>query len=301
MGYTHYWYRPAELLHMKRFHETAVACRKVCDWLAKERGVLLCLDPEAPDIDHPDNGPVFDMRTVRFNGAVEPYEDFLIDQVYDPEPDVRPGERMKFGFCKTNRNEYSSAVAACLIVFRRHFGQHFAVSSDGDDSSPDWVLAREACQAALGYGGDFKLPTWVDAVVMLADGIKVSAYYTNEWSGGLFHFKKAIDVQARHYRGRDRYYYQVFRYGNSGDILGKWLGKNRARWHLTKLTFLELLKLSECPGLGEDPTARAIIDGAELGDWCPFLILADRVEEFDAKLAGQIRAWVPRSRKAVAA
>lgn len=144
MGYTHYMRRP-HTLPAGKFVDAAVDCRAVCTHL----GIPLRREYDEP-------GPAeFGPDEVRFNGVGEDgYETFLVQRVFGAD---RPGrDGLCFDFCKTNRKPYDAAVCACLIVFAHHF-DGFIVSSDGDGTEDGWVAARAACQAAMGYGSDFKL------------------------------------------------------------------------------------------------------------------------------------------------
>jgi hypothetical protein len=144
MGYTHYWYRP-EKLDETKFKAAIADCKKVTDWLDKNWGVHV-------QFEYDDDSPaVFEDKLIRFNGSREcGCETFAIEQIFG-DGFRQPDETGKlFDFCKTRYYEYDSAVVACLLVFKHHFGDEFRVTSDGDKT--EWQEGLNACKEALGYG-----------------------------------------------------------------------------------------------------------------------------------------------------
>ena len=147
MGYTHYWYQ-APQLDQDTFAKAAGDCRTVCEKL----------DIPLADADGRGN-PVFGEEFIAFNGRGEhAYEGFIVDRLFSVESHDDPDEHGRyFDFCKTAHRPYDLAIQCCLIVLKHYFGDQFKVKSDGEQA--DWAPAMEACQAALGFGQDFKLGT----------------------------------------------------------------------------------------------------------------------------------------------
>lgn len=147
MGYTHYWYQAPEL-DQDTFRTAAGDCRSVCEKL----------DIPLADADGDSwSNPVFGEDTIALNGrGDDSYEGFVVDQLFEGTRFKDPDEQGRyFDFCKTEYRPYDLAVQCCLIVLAHYFGEQFKVTSDGN--AEDWAPAREACQAALGFGEDFKL------------------------------------------------------------------------------------------------------------------------------------------------
>ena len=146
MGYTHYWYQAKEL-DKQTFFKAAYDCRTVC-------GTLRIPLADADGLGFPN----FDAEYIALNGHGEDaYEAFIVDRVFSGTEDAyfQPGEVGRcFDFCKTAHRPYDLAVQCCLIVLAHYFPA-FKVTSDGEQA--DWARAMEACQAALGFGQNFKL------------------------------------------------------------------------------------------------------------------------------------------------
>lgn len=138
MGYTHYWYR-TEKLDKEKFNKAAADCKKVTAWLKI---------PIQYECDNPES-PVFNNDLIRFNGVEDDgHETFYIDQIFDGYRQERNGKL--FHFCKTARKPYDTAVTACLIVLKHHFGDDIKISSDGNPEN--WQDALNAVQTCLEYG-----------------------------------------------------------------------------------------------------------------------------------------------------
>lgn len=147
MGYTHYFYRPAEMDAL-RFASAAEDCRKICEALP-----IAIAGPDG------DEEPVFDGDEVCINGSTNAkaggaYEPLRIERVHTGRPSRRE-DGLVLGSCKTNWLPYNLAVQCCLIVFKHHFGNDFKVSSDGKDE--EWNEASNDVNAVLGYGLEFEL------------------------------------------------------------------------------------------------------------------------------------------------
>ena len=194
MGYTHYWYRPAEM-NPDKFAAAVADCRKVCeavpiplgDWqgegdpeFSQERvsfngsvhsesfsrdGAGLCWPAHKAEnvaaIGQAAKsgtwwaGDVLKSRAVDEKGDGS-YETFSINRNHEPQSwEEADNRNLYFGCCKTNYRPYDLCVQFCLIVFKEHFGEQFHVSSDGEDE--DWNEARDGCQVFLGYGLLFAL------------------------------------------------------------------------------------------------------------------------------------------------
>lgn len=73
-----------------------------------------------------------------------------------------------FSFCKTARKPYDLAVQICLILYKKHFGELVAISSDGDED--DWVEAFKFTAEKFGIvgkmGEELELGIAVDEVVI---------------------------------------------------------------------------------------------------------------------------------------
>ena len=143
MGYTHYWRREKEL-NKDKFKAASADCKKIADWLKA---------PIQFEWNNPEP-PVFDDTIIRFNGIEDDgHETFLVTQDYkhpflksnQPDEDGR-----YFTFCKTARKPYDTAVTACLIILKHHFGDDIKVSSDGRNS--EWREGVNAVKTCLGYG-----------------------------------------------------------------------------------------------------------------------------------------------------
>ena len=137
MGYTHYW-TTRENAFMPHLWTAAVDdCAEVIA-LAIEAGIELA--------GWDGNGaPVANGVEIGFNGkGDEAYESFVVSR----QSEKRAGRDFAFSFCKTARKPYDVAVTACLVVLKRHLGDSFRVSSDGDVS--DWTAGLELANRVLG-------------------------------------------------------------------------------------------------------------------------------------------------------
>jgi hypothetical protein len=113
IGYTHYWTIKSSI--KDKFPEFADDCKKVLDHEIKNGTKLAfeCTIDSKP--------PLTNNNTVRFNGVGEEgHETFLIS-----------ASEIGFQFCKTARKPYDTAVTACLLLARHHFGSAIEMSSDG--------------------------------------------------------------------------------------------------------------------------------------------------------------------------
>lgn len=154
MGYTHYYYRPAEL-DAKKFRDFSDDVAFMAARLPEHS-----LSAGGFYSDHPlvicgwdgKGDPTFDGDEVRFNGNGPDmdHETFAIERVYEPRDWESPEHRLYFSFCKTARKPYDLLVTAALIAFKHRFGDEVRVSSDGDDD--EWREGVALCRQHLGYG-----------------------------------------------------------------------------------------------------------------------------------------------------
>jgi hypothetical protein len=175
LGYTSYFARP-RVLPVRKVRAAVADGQKVVVYLAREHGLALRYESDS------DQPPEFTDQVVRFNGVGDDgHETFEVPRALEPEPWQQSQRGLWFNFCKTARKPYDLAVCCCLIVLHRHFEPRFVVTSDGDDDEANWPLARQACQAALGFGADFELPDRRDFGRMGVGGIPVGT--ANEHRG----------------------------------------------------------------------------------------------------------------------
>jgi hypothetical protein len=141
MGYTHYWYRDAEL-DGDPFSRASKDCKKICDVLQKE-GLRL-----AYEFDNTEHPATFTNFYVRFNGVGDAgHETFYIHKHFDSHYPQFDENGKAFAFCKTACKPYDIAVCACLIVFKYWFPD-MDVSSDG--SIEEWEPALTKVKEVLG-------------------------------------------------------------------------------------------------------------------------------------------------------
>ncbi len=199
MGYTHYWRREKELDAAK--YASAVADFQRLILTLEDSGIRLAgpmgdglpeftadeLAFNGPDdCGHPQNSEISIPWPAPSAGGVGPnktavdgswfagallqtracdgscsYETFRIPRVTEhTEPDK---EGRFFDCCKTAYRPYDIAVTAALIIFKKHFGTAFKVSSDGEDEH--WFDAKMLCLSVLGYGIEY---------VMTDDGLTLN-------------------------------------------------------------------------------------------------------------------------------
>ena len=140
MGYTHYWYKPAELPKDK-FKGFIADFKKVVksnETLSKQ----VDIETKTQDL-------------LVFNGiGNQAYETFVFDRI---QP-LRPNEHKSleyFNFCKTARMEYDMAVCCALIIAKKHFKTKITINSDGANEPEMWIDSKRMCQRTLGYGIKF--------------------------------------------------------------------------------------------------------------------------------------------------
>ena len=140
MGYTHYFYRP-ETLDPEKFKAASEDCKKLT--ISLNIPIQFeCDDPEPP---------IFNELAIRFNGVNDDgHETFLVEQKFIPHYYRQEKNGKLFAFCKTARKPYDTAVTACLIILKHHFGDDFVVTSDG--YTEEWQDGLNACIEYLGYG-----------------------------------------------------------------------------------------------------------------------------------------------------
>lgn len=113
MGYILYWTIKSNIT--EKFPEFSKDCQKVIEHEIKN-GTKLSFE-----CDLENKPPLTNDTTVRFNGVGEEgHETFLIST----------GDR-DFQFCKTARKPYDTAVTACLLLAKYHFGSAIEISGDG--------------------------------------------------------------------------------------------------------------------------------------------------------------------------
>lgn len=160
MGYTHYYYLPAEIAQ-DTFDAIVTDIQKVTE----ASGVPLSGDWERTI------PPVLDDDMVLFNGVGEgAYETFYFSQTWTPmypgrEPQTDEKGRI-FHFCKTAMKFYDIVVTAALIVVKHHLGDAAHVASDGEDG--DWQPGRDLAQSTLGYGADYAIQQTEDGRELVA-------------------------------------------------------------------------------------------------------------------------------------
>lgn len=296
MGYTSYWRRPKKL-PARRFKLAAEDCRRVVEHLAREQGFGLTDDSEEGGLPP----PLFSPDEVRFNGVGEEgHETFIILRQIEPDEWRRPERGLYFEFCKTARKPYDLAVCAALIVFARHFGEKFRVDSDGADDDENWPVARAACQAVLGYGGDFRLPAADDFgrfvsgglpyarsqsadernVYLLANGwVMVRTTDRRRWDDLRFRDRQTPEGRVRVYPNR----YDV---GDdhlicSADTLAG--ARHQATAEYLKRKFAGATDLDEF-----------VAAFAETGDWNVLGVWADRLDETTPEFGARLRGLLPR-------
>jgi hypothetical protein len=300
MGYTSYWRRKKKL-PARRFAQAAEDCRRVVEHLVRERGFLLTDDSEEGGIPP----PLFCKDEVRFNGVGEEgHETFIVLREYVPQDWQKPERGLYFDFCKTARKPYDLAVCACLIAFARHFGESFPVGSDGDDDEENWPAARTACQAVLGYGGDFRLPAPDDFGRFVSGGIPYEkSPYASERNRYLLGNGWTMERRERSYRyaaagngyGWPRERVRVPRVVVYGDLYARpdspvvceaeTLAEAR---HKATVEFLRR-KFAGATDLDEFVGAFATT-----GDWTALAVWADRLDETTPEFGEKLRRLLPK-------
>ena len=187
MGYTHYWYVPAEF-ETERFVKFMEDCKKICEILpiplgngagegvptfnrdvvcfnghihsegfARQDG-LIWPENKAESVGIPGSevktgnwfaGSVTNARSVDSNGDGS-YETFCIERKAHLQSWETPKENgLYFSCCKTNFRPYDLNVQCCLIALKEHFPE-VIIQSDG--TPEQWGEAISDCQHILGYG-----------------------------------------------------------------------------------------------------------------------------------------------------
>ena len=116
MGYTHYFTTNDTLDHdkFKQFSNDVKA-------VIKSTNI-----PLAYEYDTPNDKPLLNHETVRFNGVGDDgHETFLLER-----------DNLGFEFCKTAYKPYDVVVVAALSLAKYYFGDDIDISSDGDRN--DW-------------------------------------------------------------------------------------------------------------------------------------------------------------------
>jgi len=155
VGYTHYYYLPAEI-DPKVFAAIALDALKV----AEASGVDLAGEWDDAS-GGPDGDPIFGQHDlVLFNGRGEGgHETFYFSRVWFPpslgrKPQTDEEGRI-FHFCKTAMKFYDIVVTATLIVLKHHLGDAVHISSDGENQL--WQPGRDLAQSTLGYGAEYAI------------------------------------------------------------------------------------------------------------------------------------------------
>ena len=131
MGYTHYWYKKAELPQDK-WDAFLKSIKPIVD----AGSDVLCFEQDKPDVK-----PKLGKDLVRFNGREhDGHETFYFDR---KQEDGSPDEHgFYFNFCKTIRKPYDYHVVEVLKLAKKHFGDDIKLASDGgvfSDESDDMV------------------------------------------------------------------------------------------------------------------------------------------------------------------
>jgi len=125
MGYTHYWYKIAELPQDKWDVFTKEAKLVLANGVAEK---VLCREYDTPNL-----APVTNKKEVSFNGrGDEGGETFYFDrkQVKGIWSQMDDKGRY-FNFCKTNYRPYDKYVVEILRLAKKYFGETVALDSDG--------------------------------------------------------------------------------------------------------------------------------------------------------------------------
>ena len=152
MGYTHYWYKVAELSQdsfdnfVRDFYQVLPTFRSLLEQTEN--------DSQSLEVNN---------QVVVFNGIQEySHETFFFDRVMDRKENFvqyhneQSGEKTHiFNFCKTAQKPYDIAVTCALIIAKKNFGDNIIVSSDGGQE--EWLEAIDLCQNTLGYGESFNV------------------------------------------------------------------------------------------------------------------------------------------------
>ena len=166
MGYTHY-FRRRELEHDKEVFAAFIAnVNKVLSNLPKVSLSSGGYHSEVPLVlagGFGEGEPEVTIERVWFNGVDEGdmgHETFLIERSvefdlnesydrYKKEQFEKEGEL--FDFCKTARKPYDFVAQVVLILYKKHFGNKVAISSDGNND--DWKEALEFAREQFGIFG----------------------------------------------------------------------------------------------------------------------------------------------------
>jgi len=152
MGYTHYWYRPAEI-PKPAWNGWAGDVRRLIGRFNASSGHTHRVAQEFNN--DPWRSPTVTATQVRFNGFGKEFghETFHVERVFEdvykqgPKPDGT-----FFACCKTAQKPYDELVVACLVALKHHFPE-VKVSTDGE--MEDWRAGLSLCQSVLEYGAEF--------------------------------------------------------------------------------------------------------------------------------------------------
>lgn len=133
MGYSHFWYRPIEILP----------------------DIFQAIQADVKTLDTATKGKI---------GVKNEEPVIFVDRNY-PFPRIVPEDWQKifmkmldgriFQFAKTNHGSLDRPLQCLLIIAKHHLGDTLIVTSDG--YSHEWQMARDMVQEGLGYGADFTL------------------------------------------------------------------------------------------------------------------------------------------------
>ena len=139
MGYTHYWYKVAEV-DAGLWQALALDVRKIL----QHAGVPLSRDYDKP------TPPEVTSEVVYLNGVGDDgHEPFVLDRVSkDRGIHHHENRALLFSCCKTAYKPYDVAVTAVLCAAKRHLGADIVVASDGERK--DWDKGRALHLKATG-------------------------------------------------------------------------------------------------------------------------------------------------------
>ena len=125
MGYTHYFYRKAEL-DAKKFSRYAKLIEKLVD--TPEAKAIL-----AEEYDEPSKPALVGEDLIKFNGKDdEGHETFYFPRFMQSNAYSFKEDGLLFEFCKTAQKPYDKYVVASIILAKVIFGKDVKFSSDGD-------------------------------------------------------------------------------------------------------------------------------------------------------------------------
>ena len=131
MGYTHYWYKPAELPQDK-WDAFLDSVKKIVE----EGSAILCFEYDQPDVK-----PKLGKDIVRFNGRDDDGHETFYFARKQESGGMPPNDRgLYFNCCKTARKPYDYYVVEVLKLAKQCFGDDIVLKSDGDvfsDESDD--------------------------------------------------------------------------------------------------------------------------------------------------------------------